>query len=223
MGFIVWLAAVPAYAQTTPAAPVQPAVTEQSSAAVPEASWFLGALSGAQIVERTKPILGGEFGIKLRKNTQFVVEFGRLPDVATESRIDEVRSFATYIQQTQDLPASGDITGRSLFALGGLRYVHENTSGIRPYVQASAGMARVEFQPVFTVDGRNVGSSVTSFGVTLGRDLLGTLNHFAYGGGAGLILGDRWYLDIGFRLLRINTPDHATNVRRVNVGIGRRF
>lgn len=220
---LLLLAAAPAVAQTTPAtAPEQPAAPAKSDPAK-ASKWYLGGLSGVQQVERTTPLAGGEFGIRLRGHLQVVVEGGWLKDVATRSRIDEVASYGAYLQQTQGQPASGDIDAPAYFGLAGLKWAYENTSGVRPYVLANAGMARVEFRPALILDGRDVTTSLSLLGVTLGRDLLGPGNYFAYGGGAGLVFGDKWYLDLGVRFTRINTLEKPTDVRRFSIGMGRRF
>ena len=223
-GVILLLGASPAVAQTTPApTPAPQAAPVRQAEPEPVSKWYLGVLSGVQQVERTAPVAGGEFGIRLRGNLQVVVEGGWLKDVATGRRIDEVASYGAYLQQTQGQPASGDIDAPAFFGLAGLKWIHENKSSVRPYVLANAGMARVEFRPALVLNGNNVTTSLSLLGVTLGRDLLGPGNYFAYGGGAGLVFGDKWYLDMGVRFTRINTPEHATDVRRVSIGMGRRF
>ena len=230
VGVFVALAAGTAHGQTTPppaqvpvAAPAPQVPVAKSEAPLPGTKWYLGVLSGIQVVSRSGPIAGGEFGIRLRKNVQVVVEGGWFKDVVTDNRVDEVKSFATYLQQTQGLPATGDIDAPAWFGAVGLRYIYENSSGVRPYILANAGLARVEFRPSFTLNNQDITTSVSLYGVTLGRDLLGPGKHFMYSGGAGLVFGNKWYLDLGVRLTRINTPDHATNVRRLSVGVGRRF
>ena len=225
---MVVLAAGSAQGQTTPPAatpaPQAPQVpVARSEGPLPGTKWYLGMLSGVQVVARSAPVLGGEFGVRLKKNVQVVVEGGWLKDVVTDSRIAELASFATYMQQTQGQPATSDIDGPAWFGTAGLRYIFENSSGVRPYILANAGLARVEYRPSFTLNGRHISSNVAQYGITLGKDLLGAGNHFAYGGGAGLVFGNKWYLDLGVRLTRINTPDHHTDVRRLSVGIGRRF
>jgi hypothetical protein len=224
-GILLLLAAGPAAAQVPPPAtpPVQAAVPVRRAEPDLTSKWYLGVLSGVQTVARSEPLAGGEFGIRLRRNVSVVVEGGWMKDVATDSRIAEVNSFATYLQQTQGQPASGHIDAPAFFGLAGLRWAYENKSGVRPYVLANAGIARVEFRPALILEGRDVTTSLIELGVTLGRDLLGPGNYFAYGGGAGLVFGDKWYLDLGFRFHRINTIDHPTDVRRISIGMGRRF
>jgi len=143
--------------------------------------------------------------------------------VVTDSRINELASFATYMQQTQGLPATAEIDAPAWFGTIGLRYILENSKGVRPYLLANAGLARVEFRPSFTLNNVRISSNVIQYGISLGKDLLGPGTHLAYGAGAGLVFGERWYLDVGVRLTRINTPDHATDVRRLSVGVGKRF
>ncbi len=225
-GMIVLLAAGTAQGQIGPppvATPAPQVPVVRSEAALPGTKWYLGVLSGVQMVGRTGPVAGGEFGVRLRKNLQVVVEGGWLKNVVTDSRVAEVQSFATYLQQTQGRPATGDVDAPAWFGTVGLRYIYENSSGVRPYILANAGIARVEFRPTFTLNNVSISSNVGQYGVTLGRDLLGPGNHRAYGGGAGLVFGAEWYLDVGVRLTRITTPDHATDVRRLSVGFGRRF
>ena len=227
-GMMLTLVAGPALAQAPPAPQQTPAPAAQvpvarSEGPLPGTKWYLGMVSGIQVVARNEPIAGLEFGIRLRKNVQVVVEGGWFKDVVTRSRVDEVRGFATYVQQTQGLTATGDIDAPAWFGNVGLRYIYENSSGVRPYILANAGVARVEFRPEFTLNGQRITSAISQYGVTLGKDLLGPGLHFAYGGGAGLVVGQKWYLDLGVRLTRIGTPDHATDVRRINIGIGRRF
>jgi hypothetical protein len=225
---MVVVAAGSAQGQTAPPAATPAPQAPQVPVAKPEAplpgtKWYLGALSGVQVVARSAPIGGGEFGVRLKKNVHVVVEAGWFKDVVTDSRIAELASFATYLQQTQGQPAAAEIDAPTWFGTVGLRYIFENSSGVRPYVLANAGLCRVEFRPSFTLNNRPISANVSQYGITLGRDLLGPGNHFAYGGGAGLVFGNRWYLDLGARLTRINTPDHATDVRRFHISVGRRF
>jgi hypothetical protein len=224
---MVMLAAGPALGQTVPpptAAPPRPQVpVRKVEPPQPGTNWYLGALTGLQMVERTGPVAGLEFGVRVRKNVNVVFEGGWMKDVVTESRLNELASFVSYLQQTQGLPATGDMDGPAWFGLVGLRYIFENSSGIRPYVLVNGGVARVEYRPEFTLNNVRISSNVIGYGITLGRDLLGPGTHVAYGGGAGIVTGQKWYFDLGFRLTRINTPDHHTDVRRLSIGVGRRF
>ena len=225
--------AAPVAAQTAPPPPVRSATQSAGDNEETRAysKWHMGLLSGAQQVDRTGVTGGLEFGVRLRRGLHLVVEGGWMSDVVTGSRIDEINGYVDYVRTAYpaSLPVTGEIEGTAIFGMAGLRLIPDGkrtgeSGGIRPYLMASAGMARVEYKPAFTIEGQAVsGGGIASFGVTLGRDLLGTTNKFAYSGGAGLIFGDTWYLDLGVRITRIHTTDHPTTVKRLVIGMGRRF
>lgn len=222
--------AAPVAAQTPPPPPVRPAAQADEDETRPYSRWHLGLLSGAQQVERTGVTAGAEFGVRLRKGLHIVVEGGWMSDVVTSSRITEVNGYVDYVRTAYPWSAAtGKIDGTAIFGMAGLRVIPDGkrpgeSNGIRPYVMANVGLARVEYKPEFTVEGQTLsGAGLALYGVTLGRDLLGTTNKLAYSGGAGLIFGDRWYLDLGVRVTRIHTTDHPTTVKRLVIGMGRRF
>lgn len=223
--------ATPVAAQVAPPPPVRPAARPADEDETrPYSRWHMGLLTGAQQVERTGVTGGAEFGVRLRRGLHIVVEGGWMSDVVTASRINEINGYVDYVRTAYPLSqATGKIDGTAIFGMAGLRLIPDGkrpgeSGGIRPYVMASAGMARVEYVPEFTIEGQTVsGGGISQFGVTLGRDLLGTTNKFAYSGGAGLIFGDTWYLDLGVRITRIHTTDHPTTVKRLVIGMGRRF
>lgn len=223
--------AAPVAAQTPPPPPVRPAAqTADDDGTRPYSRWHMGLLSGAQQVERTGITGGAEFGVRLRRGLHIVVEGGWMSDVVTSSRINEINGYVDYVRTAYPhLPVEGRIDGTAIFGMAGLRLIPDGkpvgeSNGIRPYAMASAGFARVEYVPEFTIEGQTLsGGGIALYGVTLGRDLLGTTNKFAYSGGAGLIFGDKWYLDLGIRVTRIHTTDHPTTVKRLVIGMGRRF
>lgn len=222
--------AAPVAAQTPPPPPVRPAAQADDDEARLYSRWHMGVVAGAVQVKRTGIAGGAEFGVRLRKGLHLVVEGGWMSDVVTSSRIDEINGFADYIQTSYPWSgATAKIDGTAIFGMAGLRLIPDGkrpgeSAGIRPYLMATAGVARVEYEPEFRIEGQALsGPAVSQFGVTLGRDLLGTTNKFAYSGGAGLVLGDRWYLDVGVRVTRIHTTDHPTTVKRLVIGMGRRF
>jgi opacity protein-like surface antigen len=223
--------AAPAAAQIPPPPPVRPAAqADDDDGTRPYSRWHMGLLSGAQQVERTGITGGAEFGVRIRKGLHIVVEGGWMSDVVTRSRIDEINGYVDYVRTAYPFSAAtGKIDGTAIFGMAGLRLIPDGkrpgeSGGIRPYAMISAGVARVEYAPEFTVEGQTLsGAGIGLYGVSLGRDLLGTTNKFAYSGGAGFIFGDTWYLDLGVRVTRIHTTDHPTTVKRLVIGMGRRF
>lgn len=224
---VTW--AAPAVAQTTRPAAAAARQADADEERRPYSRWSLGLLSGAQQVERTGVTAGGELGVRLRKGIHLVVEGGWMSDVVTASRITEINDFAAYVRSAYTVPATGTIDGPTLFGLAGLKIMPDGkpagqSSGVRPYAMLAAGIARVEYKPTFVVDGQPVsGAGIVLYNVQLGKDLLGTTNRFAYSGGAGVVFGDTWYLDLGVRVTRIHTTDHPTTVKRIAIGMGRRF
>ncbi len=222
---VLTMVAAPVAAQTPP--PPRPAGDEE--ARVPYSRWSLGLMSGGQEVSRRGITAGGELSVRLRKFVHLAVEGGWMSDVVTDRRIAEIDSYAAYVRDAYRVPVTSEIDGPALFAMAGLKFMPDGkstgeSSGVRPYMTITAGIARVEFKPAFVIDGTPTsGAGLIVYNVAIGSDLLGTTNRFAYGGGAGLVFGDTWYLDLGARILRIHTTDHPTTVKRLVVGMGRRF
>ncbi len=223
---VLLLAAIPAAAQVP--APVLPGDDDENDRR-PYSQFHFGLLSGTQRVDTTGITGAGEFGVRLRRGLHFVVEGGWMSDITTSSRRAEVNGFAQFVQGAYGVPTTGAIESPTLFGMAGFRVIPDGkpageSAGVRPYVSLSAGLARVEYLPTFTVDGQAVsGPGIVVYGVELGRDLLGTTNRFAYSGAAGVVFGDTWYLDLGVRMTRIHTTDHPTTVTRLAIGMGRRF
>ena len=220
------LAALPAAAQVP--APVLPGDDDEEDRR-PYSQFHVGFLSGAQRVDTTGITGAGEIGVRLRRNLHFVLEGGWMSDITTARRRTEMNEYAAFVQSAYNVPTSAAIESPTFFGLAGFRFIPDGkpageSAGVRPYVSISAGLARVEYVPSFTVDGEAVsGAGIVLYGVELGRDLLGTTNRFAYSGAAGIVFGDTWYLDLGVRVTRIHTTDHPTTVSRLAIGMGRRF
>ncbi|MBM3750622.1 MAG: porin family protein [Acidimicrobiia bacterium] len=221
---VLTMIAAPAAAQVPPAS--GPGDDEPRA---PYSRWSLGVVSGAQDVSRTGITAGGAISVRLRTFVHLAIESGRMSDVVTSSRRTELDSYAAYLRDAYRVPATAEIEGPTLYGLAGLTFMPDGkpageSSGIRPYITVTAGVARVEYKPAFVVDGQPIsGAGALVYNVAIGRDLMGTTNRFAYGGGAGIVFGDTWSLDLGARILRIHTTDHPTTVKRLVIGLGRRF
>lgn len=221
---VLTMVAAPAAAQVPP--PSGPGGDEPRA---PYSRWSLGVVSGAQEVDRAGITAGGAVTIRLRRLVHLAIEAGWMSDVVTSSRRAELEGYAAYIRDAYRVPATAEIEGPTLFGLAGLTFMPDGkpageSTGIRPYATVTAGVARVEYKPAFVVDGQPIsGAGALVYNVAIGRDLMGTTNRFAYGGGAGVVFGDTWSLDLGARILRIHTTDHPTTVKRLVIGLGRRF
>jgi hypothetical protein len=201
--------AVPAAAQTAPA---------------PESQWFLGGTGGAAAVQNIGGAFGGEIGARLTGRLNVFGEFLDATDTATRRRIGTAMDVATALQASQGTPATGTVKAPAALFMGGIRYVVHRSGDLRFFVQGEGGVARVTFQPTFTLAGADITSQLSQFGVTLGADLAGTATNAAFGGGVGVELErGPWYLGGQIGLLSIKTPSQASNVVRATFTFGRWF
>jgi len=208
--FVVGLAcAVPAAAQTV---------------AAPESQWFLGGTGGVAAVQNVGGAFGGEIGTRVTDRLNVFGEVLDATDVATRRRIGTAMSVATALQAAQGVPATGTLKAPTVLIMGGLRYVFHQSGDLRLFVQGAGGVARVTFQPTFTLAGADITSQLAQFGVTLGADLAGTATKAAFGGGLGLELERGvWYIGGQIGLVSIRTPSQPSNVIQATVTLGRWF
>lgn len=211
------LSTVPAMAQTAGA----PA----PSANAPSVNLFYGGgFLGIGAVQNTSTLSGLEAGVRVYRNLDVVVEGGWVKDAVTRRRVDLTASLATLLQKSSGKTASSAVTAPAKFGLAGVRYVFDLTGDIHAYVLAEAGRASIEYKPTFSVNGADVTSSLATYGVTLGSDLVSTEAAPAFGGGFGFwYTRGMVYADASVRLLSIKTASQATNVTRAQFGLGVRF
>jgi hypothetical protein len=201
--------AVPVAAQTVPAS---------------ESQWFLGGTGGASAVQNVGGAFGGEIGARVVGRLDLFGEFLAETDVATRRRIGTAMDVAAVLQASQGVAATGTVKAPTSLFMGGLRYVFHQSGDLRLFVQGAGGVARVTFQPTFTLAGADITSQLTQFGVTLGADLAGTTTKAAFGGGVGLELRrGAWYIGGQIGLVSIRTPLQPSNVIQATATLGRWF
>lgn len=159
------------------------------------------------------PTFGGTVAIPLGDHLQIVGEAGRLTDIKA-APLDTALDFA-------DL----DVGMAAWYAEGGLRFIASRHSSIRPYVEATAGVARLK--PSIGADGWL--GAVTNTGLSF----LGSTEPVV-GGGAGVVIGaGPLSVDLGYRYKRIlangalssafSLGNDGYDVNQVRVGLGVRF
>jgi hypothetical protein len=201
--------AVPVAAQTAPS---------------PESQWFLGGTGGAAVVQNVGGAFGGEIGARLTPRLDVFGEVLDATDTATRRRIGTAMDVATALQASQGVPATGTVKAPAALFMGGLRYVIHESGNLRFFVQGEGGVARVTFQPSFTLAGADITSQLAQFGVTLGADLAGTATKAAFGGGFGVQLQRGvWYVGGQIGVVSIRTPSQASNVIQATATLGRWF
>lgn len=186
--------------------------------------WYLGGLAGIGAVQNVGALVGAEAGVRVFHNVDVIVEGGWAADAVTRRRTNLTAAVATYLQTSQGKTATSEIKAPTMYGLVGIRYVMDASDSLHPYFMGEVGRASVEFKPTFALGGSDITSTITTYGVTLGSDLVATEAKMAFGGGLGLwYTKGQWYADLGVRLLSIQTTSQATNLTRAHVGFGVRF
>jgi hypothetical protein len=192
--------------------------------AAPESQWFLGGTGGAAVVQKVGGAFGGEIGTRVTPRLDVFGEFLAEADVATRRRIGTAMDVAAVLQASQGVTATGTLKAPAALFMGGLRYVFHQSGDLRLFVQGVGGVARVTFQPAFTLAGADITSQLAQFGVTLGADLAGTTTKAAFGGGVGLELQRGvWYVGGQIGLVSIRTASQPSNVIQATATLGRWF
>ncbi len=205
-----------------------PAAAQTSSSGVPSGpiinDWYIGANTGATVVEKVGAIVGGEAGLRVWRSLDAVAEIAWMQNVVTRRHLDGIERLATHLGDVQGSSASGSLSAPALYGGVGGRWVIEQDGLFKPYGMVTIGAARVKLEPKLALGGTNVADAAAQYGITLGRDLTGTSSHFAAELGLGVVMGfGTWYVDGGARLLSIAAPDQRINVARLVVGGGYRF
>jgi len=183
----------------------------------------LGGVIGAGAVQEVGVQAGGTLGIRLTQTLELVGEGIWTANTATRRRINLASNVGTYLQTTQGTQVSATVEAPTVFAGGGLRLLFGSRRW-RPYAVITAGVARITLQPEVTVGGGDITSRLSEYGVTLGRDLAGSMTEPAVSGGFGLrTRRSDWFVDAGIRYIYIQTDGQATGVIGIGSTVGRAF
>jgi hypothetical protein len=154
---------------------------------------------------------GGGVAIPLTDNVQIIGEGGRITDVMP-SLLDTILDFTPV-----------DVRISAWYGEGGIRFIGPSSRAIRPYAEATAGMARLTtgFDGAGRVDDF-VNGALGFFGET--EPLLGV-------GGGVLVQGGPVFLDVGYRYKKILVGDSLQSfltggdlsVNQIRIGAGVRF
>jgi opacity protein-like surface antigen len=185
------------------------------NASAQDRTGFVQGFGGLRLgtVATNDTVLGGMVGGQLTPNIEIIGEAGRLSNVLPNT--------------AETLLAFSPIPFRlsAWYGEGGLRFITSNGSGIRPYVETSAGFARMQNSL------GDVGSPLANGLTAVGLRFLDRTDPIATVGG-GLQLGNGPVVaDVGYRYRRIFASDLADafftggrlDTNEVRVGIGFRF
>ena len=159
------------------------------------------------------PTFGGSIALPLGDHVQIVGEGGRLTDIKA-SLLDNVLDFTPV-----------DVGLSAWYAEGGIRIIGSRHAAVRPYVEATAGAARLN--PTVGVDGW-VGALTNTGLAFLSR------TEPLVGAGAGVMLqGGPVVVDVGYRYKKIlagrglasafSLGGDGFDVNQVRIGFGVRF
>lgn len=160
----------------------------------------------------TQPSFGGSLAVNLTSNVQVIGEAGRLQDVLP-SLIGDVLAFTPV-----------DFYVSALYGEGGLRFIASPRSVMSPYVEGTAGVARL--RPGLSGIGRYGGLANAAL------RLLDRTEPVASVGGGVIIHGGPLAIDLGYRYKKIFANDPLIQalslgdglmVSQVRLGIGVRF
>jgi len=194
-----------------------------AAAASPTSRLFIGATAGVAAVQKVGGVVDGQIGYGVTDRVNLLGEVSWMQNVVTRRRLDVADSVGTFLQSSQGKAATSTVEAPAVYM--GAAFRMDLTGGpIRPYFIVGGGVARLSYQPTFTLGGSDVTTSLPQYGVTLGSDLTGEVTKPAVTGAFGVIFDQRrWYVDAAFRLTSIQTEGQATNVIRAGGGIGVRF
>jgi hypothetical protein len=161
----------------------------------------------------SSPTFGGSVAFPLGDHVQIVGEAGRLTDIKA-SLLDDALDFTSL-----------DIGMSAWYAEGGARFIASRHSAVRPYVEATAGVARLN--PSVGVDG--FFGAITNTGLSF----LSRTEPLVGAGGGVLIQGGPVVVDLGYRYKKImssgglssafSLDNNGFDVNQVRVGVGFRF
>jgi len=183
---------------------------------------YIGAVGGVTLGNVTASTYGGEFGYRFGVAFELFAEGGRMTDVTSSATADAAAAIGNYLGTLGQGTASWTVVSPANYGAVGARYLFL-AGAVVPYVAVSMGVANLEHDTTYSLNGTDVTGSLPSLGVQLGDDLDGTTNNFLLtaGGGVRIPLGPI-QLDIGARYGRIFS-DPGTDTFRVYAGAGFRF
>lgn len=185
-----------------------------SNASAQEARSFVQGFGGLRIgtTSTTDTAFGGILAGNLTPNIQVLGEAGRMSNVLP-TRLGSLLAFS---------PVGLDVS--AWYAEGGLRFT-TGRSALRPYVETSAGIARLRGEL------NGVGSGTVGTIANIGLQFLERTDPIASVGGGLTLQGGPFFADVGYRYRRIFSDTwinalalggtlHTSEVR---VGLGIRF
>jgi opacity protein-like surface antigen len=186
-----------------------------ASSAWAQGSGFVRGLGGITFGTETSSIIGGEAGFNIGSRLQLVVDVGRMQNVMPKEIKDQLDDFTRLFNIEFGVPLEVDVKIPAFYGSGGLRYTVPRSGAVSPFVEVSAGVARI-----------SADVHAELFGVDISRDVedeagLEPDNNFLFGLGGGIAVDmtESVGLDLGYRYHRIATDDPVVNASAAYVAL----
>jgi len=178
---------------------------------------------GPTLGHQSSGFFGFDFGYRLTPGLDVVAEVSHMSNVGTS----DLDNRAAQIANATGTTASTGMAVTEFSA--GVRYRIPVASRFVPYALAEFGVAHVNTDTTFSLNGQPVDPS--SIGVQLGADLASSLNKpiFVIGFGVNVPFKSRYFADLGYRFGEIFAnkdafeTDTGTPTQRIILGVGVRF
>jgi len=208
-----------AWAQATPATQAAPAYAPYD-----ESRGYVAGTIGVTFGNRTSSTFGVEGGMKVGEVFEIFAELGRMTDVTTSGTDTAAAVTGAWLGTLGKGSVTWSVKTPANYGAVGARYLFPMFGRFEPYVAMTVGVANVDKQASFALNGADVTGSLPALGVQLGSDLYGQGNKvlFTLGGGVRVPFG-RLLVDAGGRYCRIFTDPQGTNVLRFSAGVGFKF
>ena len=172
---------------------------------------FVRGLGGVSFAGETSAIYGGGGGFRVGRNLTITGEVGRIQNVIPQDFVDQLALAEDLIEGEFGLPITLEASIPALYFIGGIRADIPTSGRLKPFVEASAGVARLNLNVHAEFSGIDVSDEL--------NDVLEDeeLSEFmlAIGGGVTMQVSGSCWIDAGYRYHRINTDDPVSNTSAV--------
>jgi opacity protein-like surface antigen len=177
-----------------------------------ERQTYAVASSGLTFGNASAAVVGAELGTNVGEHIQIYAMGGYHKDVLPAS-----------IGDTLDVLAGAGIAMRApaFLVSGGLRYLIPAGAGVRPYVSAGVGTARLKLRASAEGVG-DVTDQLVDAGYLSKDDVTVKKPLVEIGGGVAIPLGSAFQLDLGYKYIKI-MGEERFGLSRLIVGFGARF
>jgi opacity protein-like surface antigen len=198
--------------------------TARAQAAAAQTGRYVEGFIQSSFGNVTSQSFGAEGGMAVMPDLMVFAEIGRTRDVATADIGAAAQQIAASLSQQQS-GVSYSVKQPVTYLDAGVRwYAPVQNPKIEPYVMAGLGLAHVEQDAHFFINGTDVTANLRQYSVVLGTDLSGSVNKalMILGGGVGVPIWQNVVADLQFRYGRIFS-DPGINMSRAGIGVGIRF